>query len=173
MVKLPGMDAHKIWHDSFVVNIHDDDGNLALEGKLACTPLFKKDLPLINYVVGDKVVSEIRDGERFITGVQGRLNDAFKYETGEVTTFFEIAPIIAHCSDLIQIRFIQEDYHNVTVQAVFNEKESTRTVEEVEADLRAQLEAKFKHPFNITFEWKDNLPPDDNGKLRMIVSKVK
>lgn len=173
MVKLPGMDAHKIWHDSYVVNIHDDEGNLALEGKLACTPLFKKDLPLINYVVGDKVVSEFRDGERFITGVQGRLNDAFKYETGEVTTFFEIAPIIAHCSDLIQIRFIQEDYHNVTVQAVFNEKESARTIEEVEADLRAQLEAKFKHPFNITFEWKDNLPPDDNGKLRMIVSKVK
>ena len=60
----------------------------------------------------------------------------------------------------------------MTVQAVFNE-ESTRTVEEVEADLRAQLEAKFKHPFNLKFEWKDNLPPDDNGKLRMIVSKVK
>ena len=118
------------------------------------------------------MASEFRDGERFITGVQGRLNDTFKYETGEVTTFFEIAPIIAHCSDVIQIRFIQEDYHNVTVQAVFNE-ESTRTVEEVEADLRAQLEVKFKHPFNLKFEWKDNLPPDDNGKLRMIVSKVK
>ena len=54
-----------------------------MEGKLACTPLFKKDLPLINYVVGDKVVGEIRDGELFITGVQGRLNDTFKYETGE------------------------------------------------------------------------------------------
>lgn len=173
MVKLPGKDDHQIWHDSFVVNIYDDEGHLADEGKLAVTPLFKKDLPLINYVVGDKVASEVRDGERFITGVQGRLNDAFKYETGEVTTFFEIAPIIAHCSDVIQIRFIQEDYHNVTVQAVHNEAESDRTVEEVEADLRAQLEAKFKHPFNITFEWKDNLPPDDNGKLRMIVCKVK
>ena len=101
------------------------------------------------------------------------MNDAFKYETGEVTTFFEIAPIIAHCEDVIQIRFIQEDYHHVTVQAVHNAKESTKSIEEVEAELRKQLTAKFKHPFELTFEWKENLPPDDNGKLRMIVCKVK
>ena len=60
----------------------------------------------------------------------------------------------------------------IPVLAVFNEKESTRTVEEVEADLRAQLEAKFKHPFRFEFEWMDSIPPDPNGKLRMIVCKV-
>ena len=37
------------------------------------------------------------------------MNDFFRYETGEVTTFFEIAPIIAHCEDILQMRFHSGD----------------------------------------------------------------
>ena len=36
----------------------------------------------------------------------------------------------------------------------------------------AKLNAKFKHPFEIVYEWMDSIPPDKNGKLRMIVCKV-
>lgn len=173
MVKFGGSDEYTVHNDSFVVNVYDEDGRPASEGMIVVTPLYKTDLPLINYVVGDKVSATVRDGVRFVSGVQGRMNDAFKYETGELTTFFEIAPIIAHCEDIIQIRFIQEDYHNITVQCVYNEKEASRSLEDTEAYLREALNAKFKHPFKIRFEWMPVIPPDDNGKLRMIVSKVK
>ena len=44
--------------------------------------------------------------------------------------------------------------------------------EEVEKDMTAKLNAKFKHPFEIVYEWMDSIPPDKNGKLRMIVCKV-
>ena len=44
--------------------------------------------------------------------------------------------------------------------------------EEVEKDMTAKLNAKFKHPFEIEYEWMDSIPPDKNGKLRMIVCKV-
>ena len=173
MVKLGEATEYTVHNDSFVVNIYDDNDKPADEGKIVVTPLYKTDLPLINYVVGDRVSSEVRNGVRFVSGVQGRMNDAFKYETGEVTTFFEIAPIIAHCEDVLQIRFVQEDYHNIKVQCVHSDEKDARPIEVIEKELTEKLNAKFKHPFNISFEWSKVIPPDDNGKLRMIVSKVK
>ena len=50
---------------------------------------------------------------------------------------------------------------------------SGRTEEEIETDLTTALNSKFKHPFVLRFEWMKVIPPDDNGKLRMIVTKVK
>lgn len=173
MVKLGEATEYTVHNDSFVVNIYDDNDQPADEGKIVVTPLYKTDLPLINYVVGDKVSSVVRDGVRFVSSVQGRMNDAFRYETGEVTTFFEIAPIIAHCEDVMQIRFIQEDYHNITVQCVHSDAADARSTEQIEQDLKEALDKKFKHPFNIRFDWMRVIPPDDNGKLRMIVCKVK
>lgn len=172
MVKLPGSNEHVVHNDSFVVNIYGDDDMLSDTGKIAVTPLYKTDLPLINYVVGDKVHSEIRNGVRFVTGVEGRMNDFFRYETGEVTTFFEIAPIIAHCEDILQIRFIQDSYGHIHVQCVHNDEKQVKTIEEIEAEMTSELNAKFKQPFKIDYEWMDSIPPDPNGKLRMIVCNV-
>ncbi|MBR2547338.1 MAG: phenylacetate--CoA ligase family protein [Eubacterium sp.] len=173
MVRLFDSKEYVVHNDSFVVNMQEDDGTLALDGNIVVTPLYKTDVPLINYSVGDKGTSVIRDGVRFVTSVQGRSNDFFRYETGEVTTFFEIAPIIAHATDVLQIRFIQESFNEITIQCVHNKAESKLTKEEVEKNLTEQLNAKFKHPFKITYNWMDVIPPDENGKLRMIVCKVK
>ena len=173
MVKLFDAKEYTIHQDSFVVNIMDDEGHVAEEGKIVVTPLYKIDIPLINYVVGDKGNAKIKDGVKVISNVQGRMNDFFRYETGEVTTFFEIAPIIAHCKDILQIRFVQESYDLIHVQCVHNTQDSTRTKEEAQKELEAALQAKFKHPFTLEFEWMQVIPPDPNGKLRMIVCNVK
>ena len=173
MVKIGESPEYVVHNDSFVVNIYDDNDRPADDGKIVVTPLYKTDLPLINYSIGDKATSVTRNGVRFITGVQGRMNDFFRYETGEVTTFFEIAPIIAHCTDILQIRFIQESYDMIRIQCVYNKEESERTKDEVAAQLTADLNRKFKHPFRIEYDWMDSIPPDENGKLRMIVCKVK
>ena len=173
MVRLFDSREYVVHTDSFVVNMQDDEGNLSLDGNIVVTPLYKTDLPIINYSVGDKGTSEIRDGVRFVTSVQGRSNDFFRYESGEVTTFFEIAPIIAHMKDILQIRFIQESYDEITIQCVHNKKESDLTTDEIEAKLTAQLNEKFKHPFKISYVWMNDIPPEENGKLRMIVCKVK
>lgn len=91
-----------------MVNIYDEKNRPAKEGNIVVTPLYKTDLPLINYAIGDRGTCEVRDGVRYITSVQGRMNDFFRYETGEVTTFFEIAPIIAHCEDILQMRLFRK-----------------------------------------------------------------
>ena len=70
------------------------------------------------------------------------------------------------------MRFIQETYHKIHIQCVHNIAESKLTKEEVEKDMTAKLNAKFKHPFEIEYEWMDSIPPDKNGKLRMIVCKA-
>ena len=54
-----------------------------------------------------------------------------------------------------------------------NKELSSLSEKEVEEKLTEQLNAKFKHPFEIEYEWMDSIPPDENGKLRMIVCKVK
>ena len=100
------------------------------------------------------------------------MNDFFRYEDGTVTTFFEIAPIIAHCEDVLQIRFIQKDYDDIHVQCVHNAAESEKSPAEVEEYLTAALNKTFKNPFNIEYEWMESIPPDKNGKLRMIVCEV-
>ena len=172
LLRRKGKKNYIIHYDSFVVNVLDDEGNLADEGRLIITPLYKKDMPLINYQIGDSAVSKTKSGLRYVTDIKGRMNDYFYYENGEVTSFFEVTPVIAHCSDILQIRFIEETYDLIHVQIVRDEK-AKMSREQIEEYVSVNLNKIFKKPFAFEFEWLDAIPPDPNGKLRMIVSKVK
>ncbi len=172
LLRMKGKKNYIIHFDSFVVNVLDDEGNLAEEGRLIITPLYKTDMPLINYQIGDSAVSKTKNGLRYVTDIKGRMNDYFYYENGEVTSFFEVTPVIAHCSDILQIRFIEETYDLIHVQIVRDEK-AKMSREEIEEYVSVNLNKIFKKPFKFEFEWLDAIPPDPNGKLRMIVSKVK
>ena len=171
MVRLPGSDEYVVHNDSFVVNVLDDNNQPAQEGKLVITPLYKTDLPLINYSIGDKATCREENGVRFITSVQGRMNDYFYYRSGEVTSFFEVTPVIAHCADILQIRFIEETYDLIHVQIV-RDDQAKMSREELEKYLEENLNKIFKKPVEFEFEWMDSIPPDKNGKLRMIVCNV-
>ena len=171
MLRVPGADDYVIHNDSFVVSIADANGRAVRDGSVVITPLYKTDLPLINYAIGDRATCVKRDGIRYITNIQGRMNDYFYYENGDVTSFFEVTPVIAHCADILQIRFIEETFDLIRVQIVRDEKASM-TQEQLEAYLTENLNRIFKKPFNFTFEWMQSIPPDPNGKLRMIVANV-
>lgn len=172
MIRLPDKDYYVVHNDSFVVNVVDNDGKLARHGRVIITPLYKTDLPLINYEVGDSAVMKTKGGVHFITEVEGRMNDYFRYEDGRVTSFFEVTPVIAHCPDILQIRFIQKAYDLIHVQIVRDEK-AKMTQQELEEYLESNLNKIFKKPFRFEFEWRKVIPPDKNGKLRMIVCEVK
>ncbi len=171
MLRLPDKDYYAVHNDSFVVNVVDDDGKMARQGRVIITPLYKTDLPLINYEVGDRAVMRTSQGVHFITNMEGRLNDYFRYEDGRVTSFFEVTPVIAHCQDILQIRFIQKSYDLIHVQIVRDEN-AKMSREELEKYVSEGLNKVFKKPFNFEFEWMQVIPPDSNGKLRMIVCEV-
>ena len=172
MAKFPGSDEYRIHGDLFVVNLYDENGNCSNEGKLTVTPLYKLDVPLINYVVGDQATSREENGVKFITSLKGRSNDFIQHENGEVTTFFMIAPVIAHAEDILQFRLIQKSYDLLVLQAVWDES-SKNDRNAIEDSLREQLVSRLKAPMNIEFNWVDVIQPDKNGKLRLIVNEMK
>ncbi len=151
MLRLPGKDYYAVHNDSFVVNVVDDDGQLAHRGRILITPLYKTDLPLINYEVGDRAVMRTKQGVHFITEV--------------------VTPVIAHCPDILQIRFIQKTWDLIHVQIVRDEN-AKMTAPELEEYVSTSLNRIFKRPFSFEFEWMQVIPPDPNGKLRMIVCEV-
>jgi phenylacetate-coenzyme A ligase PaaK-like adenylate-forming protein len=171
MLRLPDKNYYAVHNDSFVVNVVDENGQLARQGRVIITPLYKTDLPLINYEVGDRAEMRTSQGVHFITSMDGRLNDYFRYEDGRVTSFFEVTPVIAHCQDILQIRFIEKSYDLIHVQIVRDEK-AKMSREELEEYLSSNLNRIFKKPFRFEFEWMDVIPPDENGKLRMIVCEA-
>ncbi len=157
--------------DSFAVNVYGDDGELSDEGTIVITPLYCTDLPIINYVIGDRVKGHYENGELVIDEIEGRLNDYIRHSDGSVTTYFDINKMLGEFDDVVQIRFIQKSYSLVKVQCVKNIDKNTPKGE-IENYLSAELNKKFKENMELEFEWMDSIPPDENGKLRVIVCEV-
>lgn len=169
MVKLPGSDFFRIHHDLFVVDVVDDEGKHVQTGQLVVTPLFKRDVPLINYVVGDRATMGEWNGSSCITSVEGRMNDFITHADGRVTTFFMIAPVFAHFEGVVQTRLVQKSYDLLLVQAVAEPGLDKAAAEE---GLRKGLAEHLVAPMQIDFEWLDAIQPDANGKLRLIVNEM-
>ena len=68
---------------------------------------------------------------------------------------------------------IQNDYDTIHVQIVKDTVNSSKTTDEIEKELTQQFNEVMKHPMNFEFEWMNCIPPDPNGKLRMIVCNIK
>ena len=73
IVRLPGKKYYQVNSDTHVVNIYNDSlTGPALTGQAVITPLFKTELPVINYVSGDGMESYQKQGLRFIRTVDSR-----------------------------------------------------------------------------------------------------
>ncbi len=174
MTKYPGKDYWRIQGDLFAVNVYDDMGNPAEEGNVSITPLYKTDFPLINYMIGDRVrMGRLKSGIRVMTSVLGRSNDFISHENGTVTTFFMIAPIFARNPNIVQVRLVEKSYDELIIQAVAIEGLTEDDIKKVEEDVISQMNEHLQQPMKMKFEWMDVIPPDENGKLRLIVNEMK
>lgn len=173
MTRYHGKDYWRIHGDLFSVNIFDDMGKPAEEGNLCITPLYRTDFPLINYQVGDRARTGIvANGAKAVVSILGRSNDFISHADGQLTTFFMIAPIFAHANEIVQVRLIEKTYDDLIIQAVAENEMSDSEREALEERIISQMNEKLKQPMNISFEWKDVIPPDENGKLRLIVNEM-
>ena len=172
--RLPGASEFYVNNDTHVINIYDDDGNPADNGMAAVTPLFKTDMPIINYATYDRMETYTREGIRFITQLHGRMNDVIRHKDGSVTEWGNIEVVVNYATnlDIVQSRFIQEDYDTVRIELV-QDPASTLTHEEIERRYTELFSPALNDEFNLVYDWKDEIPADPNGKLRMIVCKVK
>ena len=73
VIKLPGKKYYQINSDTHVVNTYTPDlKGPSLTGQAVITPLFKTEMPIINYVSGDGMESYIKQGIRFIRTIDSR-----------------------------------------------------------------------------------------------------
>ncbi len=166
-VRLPGMDAFYVYSDTHVLNIVDDEGRLANEGRIIGTTLFKYDYPIVNYEVGDRATSEMRDGLRYITSILGRSNDLVLHEDGTETSATELMKIPNGIDGVSQFRYVQESTSLIRVLLVKDPRPQTSSKEQIEEFFSHKVEELFGRPeFELSFEWLDEIPPDKNGKMR-------
>lgn len=174
VVRVPGKSYFQVNSDLFVVNVYNADlAGPALKGMAVITPLYKTELPLINYTSYDQLDSYMRRGLRFAKGIQGRMNDVIHHRDGSVTEWGNISGIVNYIPEIISYRIVQEDYENLTMMMVRNPDTPKEREPEIARALDEKLMAMFRDPsLSIRYEWLEEIPVDPNGKLRVIVSKV-
>ena len=172
VVKYPNRKYYHIMNDTHVVNIYDENNKLAENGKVILTTLYKKTFPIINYDVGDLAQSKVKDGIRYISSIQGRMNDLVKHEDGVLSSALELMKIANGTVGLAQFRFIQESYHHMHIQLVADPNNTSKTPEENEKYFVDSVKALYGDEFDITVEWLEVLPPDQTNKQRCFICHV-
>ena len=173
-VKKPDSHIYEIIESLVAVCVKEDTGRLEKSGNgsLLVTPLFRERYPLINYEIGDIVELGEKDGCDCIFKIQGRCNDVFTWKSGKQTIYKRLEDINMSLEDIFQIRFIQKSYEEIELQVVKDGK-TKKSTEELEDYLRDKYKDQFDDNTLIEIKWKDSLPPDKNGKIRVMVSEIK
>ena len=171
--KFPGNDFYYVANDIVAANVYDDNDRLADNGRLILTTLYKKDYPLINYDVLDAVKSYTKDGLRYFTKIEGRMNDLIKHEHGGDSSALMLYRMANKIVGLSQFRFIEESYHDMTIQLVPDPLNTSLSHEEIEEHFRKCMEKEYGDEFRVRIEWLDVLEPDQTGKQRCFICKVK
>lgn len=172
-VRLPGSDVFYIYSDTHVLNIIDEEGNLADEGRVIGTTLYKKDFPIINYEIGDTAVSETVEGVRYIKTIKGRTNDMVKHADGTETSATELMKIPNGITGIAQFRYVQTALDEIHILLVQDPGDTSHTKEEIEEFYNRKVEDLYGKPeYKLVFEWMDEIPPDENGKMRCFIRKI-
>lgn len=169
-VRLPGSDRYYIYADTHVLNLIDDDGNLADEGRVIGTTLYKRDFPIINYEIGDTATSETIEGVRYIKTIKGRTNDMVRHADGTETSATELMKIPNGITGIAQFRYIQTALDEITILLVKDPGSNEHSKEDIEDFYRRKVEELYGRPeYRLKFEWMDEIPPDENGKMRCFI----
>lgn len=172
-VRLPGSDLYYIYADTHVLNLIDEDGNLADEGRVIGTTLYKRDFPIINYEIGDTATSETVDGVRFIKTIKGRTNDMVKHAGGVQTSATELMKIPNGITGIAQFRYVQTAIDEIHILLVKDPGDGSHSKEDIEKFYERKVEELYGKPeYKLVFEWMDEIPPDENGKMRCFICKV-
>lgn len=165
--KKPGEAFYELFDDAVAINIYNHQGQLSNSGRVMLTTLYKNRYPLINYDLNDIAEIERTNRGTIIKELYGRLDDNIVYSDGNSTGWIRLWHIVCKQEELLQIHMIQDTLDHVTIQCV-KSTESKKTNIEIEDTLRRDLNKEIKGRLKIEFEWKDSIPLDANGKLKLI-----
>ena len=162
------------WPDASVLEILDDEGDLALQGsgELIATSLINREMPLIRYRTGDRVRldSATRDcpcGRRLpvITSIEGRCDDLLKTPDGR--TIGRLDPVLKGGLDIQEAQIIQESANAVVLRYV----SSSHNVRGLELKLKKALNERLGS-MAVRIERVQAIPRGKNGKFRAVINNV-
>ena len=157
----------------YVYSIRDENSNETDEGELFVTNLYLLHFPMINYKQGDFVESALDEkGERYIKQVHGRNDDKIISRDGQRFSFHYLFAFLPRTLYLEQYRVIQESYDDLKLILVMK-KDSQIDKAVAEKEITENLDRYLKTKMKYTFEWVDQIPIDANGKIRVLISKIK
>ena len=154
-----------------IIEVLDENGQDASYGNALLTNLFIRSFPMIRYNLRDMLDTELIDGLPVIKKIGGRQDDKIKFADGEVVPVNVIAIIMDKiCKYLKQFRVIQEDYDLIRIVVAKEEEANQQFVEKtIIQEMRQQLRG---NGVEYVVDFVDRIPPDPNGKIRLLISKV-
>lgn len=168
-VKKPGSNKYLLFDDACIVNVYNDNNELAEEGRVILTTLYKYRFPLINYDLRD-IVTINKEDRRYLDVIKGRANDRIKYKDGSFSDWIQLWHIFSQRQCIYQVRLIQRNFDVLECEMVI--KEGTN-VDALKKELHDEMQEKvLKGRIALVINTVDNIPAESSGKVRMVVSYV-
>ncbi len=159
-----------ICHDSNIIEL-DDGGRINVErGNCIVTDLHIRSFPLIRYRLGDWLETEEKEGLQVIRSIRGRLDDWITWKDGSKIPFHFFYEVMERRGEILQFRIIQERYDLVRVLVVLKAGDDREHVRKM---LVHDLREEVRRDVEYRIDFVDSIPPDETGKLRMVISKIK
>jgi phenylacetate-CoA ligase len=167
----------KLCDDLTFFEFLDKDDKPVLDMKPAriiVTDLMNKTMPFIRYEQGDlavanKISIKAPYHERRILKIIGRDDDNLVLPDGSIRPFHDFYEIFDKYLEVKQFRIIQTEIDKITIQIssepIYFKKNKTLMLED--------LKKNFPPGISFSFENVDYLNPDPDGKLRVLISKLK
>jgi phenylacetate-CoA ligase len=169
--QIKGEDYFNICNTTDILEVLDENGQDTNFGGSLLTDLFIRSFPMIRYNLGDMLDTEIVNGLPVINKIRGRQDDKIIFADGKSVHWPMFAVILERRShELKQFRVIQEDYNLVRI-VVAKEAEADKSAVEnaIITDLRNEVR---NEGMEYIVDFVDRIPPDPNGKIRLLISKV-
>lgn len=139
-------------------------------GRVLCTSLFNKAMPIIRYEIGDVGVIEMKNGRRVLTQLLGRTNDFVQLPSGRVSpglTFYYISRSILEKAGFINEFIIKQTALDTLVFVIdAKRKLSAAEIEIIEENIVTYLEPGMK----LEIEEVDQIERPASGKIKHFYS---
>jgi phenylacetate-CoA ligase len=174
-IECPETGGYHVQAEAVVLEVLDANGNQCKPGEVGevvVTPLFNFAMPLLRYAIGDfaEVGGRCRCGRSLplLTRIVGRKRNMLVLSDGRTywpsfgtRRFAQIAPIL-------QQQFHQSAPDRLEVRLVVAEPLN----ENQEAALKEQIQNALPAPFQINFEYVDEISKNAGGKFELFTSAV-
>lgn len=164
-------------HDTNILELISPNGSISEdEGNCLITDLGIYSFPMIRYQLGDYLKTYTDEsGMQKIDKIGGRLNDWLVWKDGTrsgMDYFYKI--MSGFSSSISQFRIIQESYEHIRILLVLSPLRDRiqETPNVIKKSLVENLKINFRPEIEYEVEFKNSIPPDETGKVRMIISKV-